>query len=890
MLDPRLQGNGQDDLIESLKTVPARIGAFPARRGWGTAGTPVTLRVNYFPVTFPDTIYEYNIGIEPSVAPGASQRRRILQLLEEHPEFSSYVTHVAHDYDAKLYSSQPLRHATVIQLKYYEEGEVGPSDRSKAYTVTIIPVKDIKTGPLKRYLAGDPDHHMHDPLPVITALNVIIGQYAFRNGGFRAGRNKVFFGSGGNVLDLGGGLEAFKGFFSSVRPSYQQLMVNVNVCTAAFYRGGNLADAIRTFWDFGGRDLNTFFSHVKVETSHLGFKARKTVCEITNSVPKTQTFPCTDFGGAHISVFDYFMKKYKIRIKHDQLPVVNVGTRDTPTFLPPELCTLLPGQPFRGKLSDTHTAHMIKYACQPPNVNVSTILGGGMQRLGFAPAQQPLQRFGITVGQHMAVVPGRVLPAPIPTYAWGTAGVDDRASWNMRNVQFVQGATLANWAVLVLRAPQGDNFDEGDDRELRDIIRNFSNMCAKSGMKVQGAPPPIHFAILPASINELSGAIEGAVRGVIPSPSLKPSVIMVILSNKDSTIYSMVKYLCDTKLDVQTVCVQATNIRKGQPQYYANVALKFNVKLGGVNHTLDTKSLSWLRDAPTMLMGADVTHPSPFSVKGTPSIAAVVGSVDDMFGQYPASMRLQLGPRESLEMIQDLEGMMVERFNSYYRTSGMLPRRIIFFRDGVSEGQFKQVVAHELPQIKRACEVFGTMEQPYNPALSIIIAGKRHHTRFYPIDNVGMDRTGNARAGTVVDRGITAIYDSDFYLQAHAGLQGTTKSTHYYPVYDENDLDADTLQGLTNNISYLYARATKAVSLAPPAYYSDLACERGRCYLHELMNSVPQGRNSQQGGQEKGKKMSKEEEEAEKLRVFQQALALWGNGIGPGVKETMFYI
>jgi len=234
--------------------------------------------------------------------------------------------------------------------------------------------------------------------------------------------------------------------------------------------------------------------------------------------------------------------------------------------------------------------------------------------------------------------------------------------------------------------------------------------------------------------------------------------------------------------------------------------------------------------------------------------------------------------------------MMVERLNSYYRTSGMLPRRIIFFRDGVSEGQFKQVVAHELPQIKRACEVFGTMEQPYNPALSIIIAGKRHHTRFYPIDNVGMDRTGNARAGTVVDRGITAIYDSDFYLQAHAGLQGTTKSTHYYPVYDENDLDADTLQGLTNNISYLYARATKAVSLAPPAYYSDLACERGRCYLHELMNSVPQGRKSQQGGQEKGKKMSKEEEEAEKLRVFQQALALWGNGIGPGVKETMFYI
>jgi hypothetical protein len=42
----------------------------------------------------------------------------------------------------------------------------------------------------------------------------------------------------------------------------------------------------------------------------------------------------------------------------------------------------------------------------------------------------------------------------------------------------------------------------------------------------------------------------------------------------------------------------------------------------------------------------DVTHPGPTSVEGTPSVAAVVASVDDSFVQYPASMRLQKSKKE----------------------------------------------------------------------------------------------------------------------------------------------------------------------------------------------------------------------------------------------------
>lgn len=71
----------------------------------------------------------------------------------------------------------------------------------------------------------------------------------------------------------------------------------------------------------------------------------------------------------------------------------------------------------------------------------------------------------------------------------------------------------------------------------------------------------------------------------------------------------------------------------------------------------------------------------------------------------------------------------------------------------------------ELPQIRDACRSFDTPKAPYRPKITIVICGKRHHTRFYPVDNAGADGKGNPKAGTVVDRGVTDIYHFDFFLQ-----------------------------------------------------------------------------------------------------------------------------
>lgn len=239
-------------------------------------------------------------------------------------------------------------------------------------------------------------------------------------------------------------------------------------------------------------------------------------------------------------------------------------------------------------------------------------------------------------------------------------------------------------------------------------------------------------------------------------------------------------------------------------------------------------------------------------------------------------------------MITDLTSMMIERLRFYAEKNKALPDRIFVYRDGVSEGQFDTVLEEELPKILEAFK--RVPQKSYRPSLTIIICGKRHHAKFWPTDSQFADRNGNTRPGTVVDRGITSVFDFDFYLQAHAGLQGHVKATHYTVVYDENRLGADELQQGTHAASYLYVRATKAVSLVPAAYYADLACERGRCYLNDFLSTDDKVSSSVVSGKGKGKGIGKADKEEEKIRVFEEAKRAWGEGVHPDLRATMFYI
>lgn len=213
---------------------------------------------------------------------------------------------------------------------------------------------------------------------------------------------------------------------------------------------------------------------------------------------------------------------------------------------------------------------MIKVAANPPNVNAMSIVTRGLDELGFRGGADPLGAFGISIGTEMAIVPGRILSPPGIRYGRGTPLVDDRASWNLRGVKFAQGGRLTNWLVLVIKE-QRDNsrfpneFESTQDPELLATVDGFVGMARTCGMEIDPRSPPVYVeVVLPAKdpSDPVRRKAVNEIRIKITSTPKKPIFVLVLLSSTDKHIYNGIKHLCDSYLDIHTVCVQQAKIRK----------------------------------------------------------------------------------------------------------------------------------------------------------------------------------------------------------------------------------------------------------------------------------------------------------------------------------------
>ncbi|GAA56225.1 eukaryotic translation initiation factor 2C [Clonorchis sinensis] len=316
-------------------------------------------------------------------------------------------------------------------------------------------------------------------------------------------------------------------------------------------------------------------------------------------------------------------------------------------------------------------------------------------------------------------------------------------------------------------------------------------------------------------------------------------LIVVVLPGK-TPVYAEVKRVGDIMFGLATQCVQSKNVNKTSPQTLSNLCLKINVKLGGINSIIVPSVRPAVFREPVIFLGADVTHP-PAGDKTKPSIAAVVASMDAHPSRYSATVRVQ--PHRQ-EIIQDLYPMVKDLLLQFYRATRFKPTRIIYYRDGVSEGQFLNVLNHELRAIREACV---KLELGYQPGITFIVVQKRHHTRLFCADKKDqMGKSGNIPAGTTVDQVITHPTEFDFYLCSHAGIQGTSRPSHYHVLWDDNRFSADDIQNLTYQLCHTYVRCTRSVSIPAPAYYAHLVAFRARYHLVE--KEIDSGEGSQKSG------------------------------------------
>ena len=126
-------------------------------------------------------------------------------------------------------------------------------------------------------------------------------------------------------------------------------------------------------------------------------------------------------------------------------------------------------------------------------------------------------------------------------------------------------------------------------------------------------------------------------------------LLLVILPEKNISIYTKIKQAATLRFGINTVCCTLSNTKKLDKNIASNIALKINIKSGGINQTVAPNEFSCigLKMEDVVVMGADVIHLGrPGNMSGCPSIACVVGSVDSKFTTYLCSMRLQRSLQE----------------------------------------------------------------------------------------------------------------------------------------------------------------------------------------------------------------------------------------------------
>ena len=872
-----------DDAVMSSSTTDADSGsmttiALPPRPGFGSSGRPIALRANHFvldlkalpPLTLYDVQFEQVERRPSAAAPGkptgqkntptsdskALPKRlcrsiiRDLALREKWPA-------IAYDGAAGLFStrgavrgSDEAQGANFVVKRPMDVG----GDASDEFKVRIKFTTTVDvTRALEAHRAGEQGGESI-PAAALQALDAVMRH--------ERASDPVWVVAGRSFLDsrnrkpLSGGFEIWMGYSQSARPTQGGTHLVVDRAAAAFIAPMSAVDRLCVILEKGGarggggarasaltlprlplqprefREANAAFKGIKVRLTHFsGQKRQKLLRGLSKQSAKETYFK--DDKGRKTSVVEYFKSQYGITLKHPELPCVVSGTSDKPIYFPMEVCDVL--EQRQRLLTDSKaTADMIKSTSAAPSERRKAIEDTIKRDVAHTNSVHRTG-FGVNVSKEMVKVAGRVLKPPGVTYKGGKTLQPHAGAWNLIDHVLLNppSAPLANWALVTLDHTVTEGACKDLAKKLRDGMQRFGGMIVSTDA----------FLDRPTRRDEPP---ENVIHRVANRGA---KLIICILSPFDNKAdYNAVKSAAELNIGVQTQCL-INKWRLGQDgggnrgggnrgpsdngpnlQFIANLVQKINAKLGGRNAKVCPAPNVPFWRIPTLIFGADVSHAAPGS--NACSIAAVVGSYDQHCGRYVARLSAQSSRKE---IIEDLEQMAYEITMFFFKVNGgggsslSRPARIIFYRDGVSEGQFQTVLNEELPALRRAFARLG--DGSFNPPVTYIVAQKRHNTRLF-VENLsdGEGKNKCVPAGTVVDTSICHPREHDFYLQSHSGIQGTTRPVHYHVLADENQFGADAIQNLTFALSHLYCRCTRSVSLVPPVYYAHLAAARGAAY------------------------------------------------------------
>ncbi|KAM3183791.1 hypothetical protein ACTXT7_009677 [Hymenolepis weldensis] len=649
----------------------------------------------------------------------------------------------------------------------------------------------------------------------------------------------------------------YRGFSISARPQWK-LRLNADLTCKAFFPVGNLADILyeikgNELYNNGRwRGIGEYITNLEVEASHYTNPVYFTLygpvdadsCKFGERVGRNWTRGNGEFYKSakkkilcvpalmstlttgkkyskrlkayglspksareqmiedrNISIAAYFQEQYGIELKWPELPCVKTKA-NREEYVPMELLQTLPFQAPKADVGSV-ASDMVRIAAVKPEQRFQKL----QDFIRTVIKQSPLVKaLGLRlVSQDPVTADARILPTPGVT---GLGTPVAKGVWRPTPFKVPAFREVKYAIIHFVRAFRG----------LDKAMGNIDQAGRQLGLQLvfKEERRTIQIADLPGYFKQLR----------------EKDVKLAICILPNTGPYSDIKRACEFEQFLVTQCVKEGTLIKANP--WPNILQKINGKLGGVNWELNGMQGHWGKET-VMVVGADVTHPGPAGInKLRKSVAAVVGSISPNYMKYVAVVKQQdyevnKETHTAREYIDDMEGIFEQLLQAFYRKNNELPNKILFYRDGVSEGQFSSVVDKELSAMQRACT---KLRPGYQPGFTFIIVQKRHHIRFLPTDK----SLTNVIPGTIVDTCITHPREFDFYLCSHQGIQGTSKPAHYHIIYDDNNLGANELQLFTFYLCHVYMRCTRSVSYPAPTYYAHLAAFRGRDWMKGVPN------------------------------------------------------
>ncbi|XP_062128728.1 protein aubergine-like isoform X1 [Drosophila sulfurigaster albostrigata] len=748
--DPRGSVRGRRLITEIVRSRPSGL-----LTKMGTTGKPITVQTNYFKfLKCPNwSLYQYRVDFSPDVDNTFLRQG----LLREHSNIlGGYIFDGSVLFCTTKFKDTPNSPYVLDLLTKSRSGE-------------NISIKIRSVGIVE---AMDPQQLQVLNLILRRAMEGLQLQIVSRN--YFDPQAKI-------VLDSKHRMELWPGYITSIRQHESDFLLCTEIAhkvmrTDTLYQ--ILSKNIREHDDFQGAFKREVIGMIVLtEYNNKTYRVDDVAFE---SSPMSK-FSTKD---GEISYVEYYKKRYNIIIRDHKQPLVvsrpsekNIrGGADQLIMLIPELARatgLTDGMRSDFQLMKA----MGEHTRIAPDRRIDRLRAFNQRLQKSESSVNMLKSWNVELDSALVEIRARVLPPQKIVFGGQRRFLcDARADWTYecRKDAMFTNVDIKRWYVIT---PSRSKHE----------VQQFVKLCmqASGGMKLRMSEP---------RYEEISDDRNGTYSQAIDNAAAKdPQIIMIVIKSPNEEKYSCIKKrtCVDRPVPSQVVTLKTIAPRpdrsSGLMSIATKVVIQMNAKLMGA---------PWMIELPInglMTVGFDVCHSSKNKNKS--------------YGAFVATMDMKSSTRYFSSVTEHMKGQelsnqilmnMTCALKAYREHHGSLPDRILFFRDGVGDGQLNQVFNIEVKFLKtRLDEIYKSAGKEKGCNLAFIVVTKRINTRYFV-------NKRNPEPGTIVDDVITLPERYDFYLVSQAIKQGTVSPTNYNVLHDSMGLNADKIQILTYKMTHMY--------------------------------------------------------------------------------------